>query len=364
MSLREVIVKESEVFLPDCNITKLSLESKKNLIKKISFLACNGVLEIEREKLKLYTKQLSQDENSEIKELIALELVALNVISNEVATKLAHDNGKAAIFVINFYPDFTDDELIKIIHSSKDVEKLLAVAKRSRLSQFLINYLVDLNNIETLNILISNEQVRFPIEIYKKLILINQSNQVTLDMLSKRSDFNQKEVIALLAKIKTQECQRLLKEFSSSLEGKKKFMPHRIDSFNFESPSSEEIALRKKIDHLFLTQTLKPILLLKFLVKADVFSFVYAASKLSDFPIQRVIEILFSTDNNEKEFSNFCKTIQISNEHVSSLKEILNLVTATSDENEEVEAAIRGQIELITDPKTKEEVKKLFSLLG
>jgi phosphotransferase system HPr-like phosphotransfer protein len=65
-----------------------------------------------------------------------------------------------------------------------------------------------------------------------------------------------------------------------------------------------------------------------------------------------------------KEFSNFCKTIQISKEHVSSLKEILNLVTATSDENEEVEAAIRGQIELITDPKTKEEVKKLFSLLG
>lgn len=100
---------------------------------------------------------LTKDIEHRVRRAMAEELAHCNTVPRDIILKLANDEADVAVHVLEYSDVLTEDDLIAIINSTKEVMKLRAIARRDAVSEPIASRLLDTRNESVLKDLFRNK---------------------------------------------------------------------------------------------------------------------------------------------------------------------------------------------------------------
>lgn len=99
---------------------------------------------------------LLKDIEKKVRQSIAEHLCHSPNVPKDIVNSLANDEVDVAVYVLEFSRVLNDEDLLKIVHSSEEVSKLRAIARRENVSAELSSGLIMTQNISVLGDLVRN----------------------------------------------------------------------------------------------------------------------------------------------------------------------------------------------------------------
>ncbi len=158
-----------------------------DIIRKVSGLYSPADLnESEQLLAEQIFRLLVRDSAVKIRESLAESLKDNPHIPKDIILALANDVEGVATPVISMSEVLSDDDVMNIIHHTKDVWRYLAVSKRAVVSEKVSGALVDTQHQEVINALLDNKGALFTDESYDKIADMAQDNEDMAEKLAKR----------------------------------------------------------------------------------------------------------------------------------------------------------------------------------
>lgn len=129
---------------------------------------------------------LLKDASKQVRHTLSEQLSACGHAPHDVIMKLAQDDSDIAEPVLQFSPVLTDDDLLSIVQSTKEVVKLCAVARRNHVTASISDVLVSTYDENVLRTLFTNDGASLSEKSLTESWKIIASNQSLLETLVHR----------------------------------------------------------------------------------------------------------------------------------------------------------------------------------
>ncbi|MFN8972097.1 MAG: DUF2336 domain-containing protein, partial [Alphaproteobacteria bacterium] len=112
----------------------------------------------EREVAEHIFRLIMKDTQMQVREMLAQRICNNPDIPRDIALHLALDHDRVAVPIIEISEVLSDADLVKIIDSSRDVSKLLAISRRPTVSERVSDALVDTSYPNVISALLDNQK--------------------------------------------------------------------------------------------------------------------------------------------------------------------------------------------------------------
>ncbi|AIF80880.1 hypothetical protein I862_01585 [endosymbiont of Acanthamoeba sp. UWC8] len=314
------------------SINSLNAEQKYSFALQVCYFIENGYLYEEEDQLKDYLKQLTIHPDLELRVLIANRLKNSKHLPHEIALKLALDINKVAAPIIADSPQLNDYDLITLLNTSKETSKLIALTKRNNLSEEVCFKVVSLKNLALIISIIQNPGSQISFELYRNLLNTYYDDQSFLSALLMRKNLDNRLLQKLVIELKPEAKNIITKHFNLYINNITKiFCPTDINSFEDKPTHNEENELRRRIDQLYSQNSLNNAIIIHYLCKGDLYSFLYSIAKLSDIPFSQIRFIAINRLTT-KEFENLYYSSGLPVNFMEAIQTILTAITSASKE--------------------------------
>lgn len=299
-----------------------NLKSQLTEIRKIAFFLENGCLDTEKNSLisKLKAMTLSYIEEQQ---LVSDLLGASIHLPRNIALKLAKSNLEIAAKILRHHPNFSDEELISLIAETDNNKKLCLIAERDKVHQNVIDALV-------------KKGIDIAITLMKNPNIAIMPHQI-VDILNRYSHLD--KVIELFKLVKTEDLSTAIeqvdkdakevieKKFKTFLKKSKRLNELNILNLKEDSlfSSQEELILKENVDIFFSKNLLTNAVIIRFLCKGDIYSFIYSLCKHSNIPFLSIKKIIFEDVDKEK-FKKIYTATHLPNNMLSSIWLLLSII--------------------------------------
>ena len=276
-------------------------KTKPTQLQEICFYLVNGCLNREIAGYQDKIRKYLLNDNDSFKKIIVDALYNSPNLPKDIALQLANDKFTYAKNILKHYPDFSEDDLINMIRSSdpSKIKYLMAMISRENLPEGVLQEIIDTCSYSTLLDLIQNLSENNLMELMAKTINKYPDKPEPIELLKTLPESDMHRALNL---IQTSIAEELLGKLHLKVEHKQKFCKTNIlhlnenNLFTFE----EELFLKQNIDQLFVNNCLLPTLIIHYLCKGNLYSFVYSITKITDLSFLNIRKICFEEFNEDK----------------------------------------------------------------
>ncbi|MBN8827607.1 MAG: DUF2336 domain-containing protein [Sphingobacteriia bacterium] len=263
---------------------------KKQITEKITFyLDCGAFSEEEKVIALEIVEMIVKDADKEIRKIVSRNLKTYPELRKQTAFLLATDiEDEVATPIIEFSTVLEDYELIQIIESTQKLNRLMAITKRSGLTEGVAEKIIDKNIEEVTTSLLNNKTARISEKSISRLLKEqNESNEI-MKALIERGGLSPVIIERVVSVVSEDLKKRLIKEYK---------LPTEIAN-DVTNASQEEVVANKLsvlanrdktlelVDHLHKNNKLTQSLILRALCKGDVVFFALGLGRLAQIPDQ------------------------------------------------------------------------------
>ena len=276
-------------------------KTKPTKLQEICFYLVNGCLNREIAAYQKKIRNFLLNGNDSVKKIIVDSLYNSPNLPKDIALQLAHDKFIYAQNILKHYPNFSEDDLIIIIRSidPSNINYLMAITTREILPEVVLQEIIDTFSYEAILDLVQNHTHANLTKLIAKTINKYPKKLELTELIKKLPETEMHKALSLIDPLIAQEMPDKLK---FKIEQKKLFCKTNIlhlnehNLFTFE----EELFLKQNIDQLFVNNCLLPTLIIHYLCKGNLYSFIYSITKITDLSFLNIRKICFEQFNEDK----------------------------------------------------------------
>lgn len=277
-----------------------SPDAKAQITEKISQFFNEGLFEesemvIAEEVLRL----LARDTERKVQFALANTLKSNPNLPHDVAVSLAKGATDVSVPILEFSKVLTDEDLIEIVKSTKEVARWKAVAKRESVSQQVAAALIDTKSGEVINTLLNNSGAEVSEQSMDQILKDFAGNKDLLGVLVKRGGLPVSIAAKLVSKVSGEMQKELTKRYPKLTSADAKSPPQVKAEViekaiiegttaakekvlvDFLSNKGKEKDAHELVEHLLSTGSLTPSIVLRGLCKGDLHFFIHGVARLS-----------------------------------------------------------------------------------
>jgi uncharacterized protein (DUF2336 family) len=289
------------VYLTEDDVGRLlhedSADARINVLDKISVHYANRAFNPrEFEYAEQIFRLLMKDAELRVRQRLAEQVKDNPDVPRDVILHLAEDVEYVAIPVLKASDVLSDADLIRIIETSREISKLVAITARNRVSSRLSQALVDTNYPNVITSLLQNERA----DISEKTF-----GQIIQNFLH---DDNVAEAMVERARLPVSVAEKLIQHVSGTLAG---ILQERfgLEAEKFERQTREHVTLdfvsrrtpdeeiEQMIDHMIAEARLTPSIILSSLCRGQLRFFETALARMARIPVHNAQKLVHDKGN-------------------------------------------------------------------
>lgn len=174
----------------------------------------------------IFNLLLSRAETT-VRAMLSMQLSQATNIPHDLAKQMAKDVNEVASPVLQYSDVLNDADLMDIVHSMVDTQKLESIAQRDRVSEAVSEVLVSTNLDNVVNTLIRNEGAAITEKTFEKIVQHYNDNPEVMESVVQRSDLPVAVVEKMVAHISNNVRRHLEDKYGNLSEVKA--MRHALD---------------------------------------------------------------------------------------------------------------------------------------
>lgn len=277
-----------------------SSDAKAKITEKISYYFNEALFDesemiVAEEVLRL----LARDTERKVQLTLANTLKSNPHLPHDVALSLAKGATEVAVPILEFSSVLTDEDLIEIIRSTKELARWSAIAKRESLSVQVSSVLIETKSENVINTLLNNSNAQISEKSILQILNSFSDNNQLMEALVSKGGLPLSIVGKIATTVSSALQKKLLEEYpnfthieeknemdieksitTASSEAREKLI------VEFLSHKGREHDAQELVNHLLSVGSLSPSIILRGLCKGDLSFFIHGISKLSGVPVE------------------------------------------------------------------------------
>lgn len=181
---------------------------------------------------------LMKDTEVQVRKVLAEQLKESESIPRDVLLSMARDVSEVAVPVLEVSDLLSDADLISIVESGKEIERMVAIAKRKKVSLRVSKALVDTGKEDVVVNLVRNEGAEIPEQSFDKILQDFAGHTDIVSSVVERAHLPVTVIEKLIALVSDKVADELTKKYNIS-----------ATRIMLESENTREMATLKLIDH-------------------------------------------------------------------------------------------------------------------
>lgn len=316
---------------------------------------------------------LLKDAEKKIRKTLAEHLSHTPNVPHDIIWKLAHDETEVAAPVLQYSQVLTDDDLLSIIKSTKEVLKLCSIARREKLSELVSDGLLETHNEQVLSELFTNKTAKLGekglVESWKTIA----SNRSLLEMLVHRGNLPLTVAEKIYGVVSDELKQQMAKQYKLSVplaakaagDAREWEMLGIIPTGGKIDPSND-IHVEDMIDQLYLGGRLTHSLLIRSLCVGSLSVFEAGIARLAGVP--RVNARILLMDSGALGFHAIYKAAHMPEGFFDAIRSLLKISLEETDfgrnKRSDFRRRVIDRIYMENYHRTVENMEYLLSIIG
>ena len=200
--------------------------------------------------------------DAQVRATIAFNLKQSDKIPADIAIKMANDINDVALPILQFSHVLSENDLLNIIKTANDHEKLMAVASREEVTELVADALVETHIEKVVSTLVHNEGAHIADNTYGKIIKNHTDSLMVMDAMLERGSLPIAIVEKLVAQVSHNIRQNLESKFGNLVELKelRKMVDNSIELTNLKllGLKASDAEIMRLISHLEKNGILQP----------------------------------------------------------------------------------------------------------
>lgn len=296
-------------------------------LRETAFIARYGTLESERARfLQLFKAVIDSGDLERIRILLPA-IASVNWLSHELVNKILLSKADEVINFLYRSPSLSTKELIFVIEELRDEQKIIAITKRYKLSEQVIDKIIKTKNSNIIMGLIKNHHLSLKLMDYQEILRYCANDAKVINALFSRNEYAEYEILEVLAYLKHELSSSELNIIYNALHMGQKYVVCNLQQHNKECindfPSK---SICNKIDELLNAKRLYFAFLIKLLCNGDIDAFLYGISKLADISYHYLLSIVRDRLYTE-EFINVYQASGMNEDLLTAVQMVLAIAT-------------------------------------
>ncbi len=331
--MSEVLVEKKSIFMNELAVClqklrgKSSLDVRSEATEKICQQYNEGIFnESETKIVSEILDLLSQDIEVSIRRSLAENLKNSTKLPREIALRLAKDVEDVALPILEFSFVLTDEDLIEIIKSTKDVARHRAIAKRSSVSYRVVDELIRETDELVVRTVIANKGAYISNRSLEKIVHDFKNSENILGELIERGGLS----LTLVEEMISTVSERLKEQIILRYDVSSKILNSLVDASaeeNILKSASFDIKrnqVDKLVSHINEKSKLNYSIIMRSLCKGDLEFFVSSLSTLANVPRSNTNKLVY--DPSQLGFTAIYKAAKLPDNMLEAAKLILKFV--------------------------------------
>jgi uncharacterized protein (DUF2336 family) len=272
-----------------------AIESRIEVLDKVSLnYNMQKFSRREREVAEQIFRLVMKDTQMQVREMLAQRICSNPDIPRDIALHLALDHERVAVPMIEISEVLSDADLVKIIDSSRDISKLLAISRRPLVSERVSDALVETSYPNVISALLDNQGAKISEQALTHIADSYTHEPQVLQSMVDRMKLPLTVVEKLVAHVTDSVAQELKKKYKlSDAQIRKETKGAREDvTLTLLSQEHDPTMIEALVKQLMDEKRLTPSLVMTALCRGQRHFFVYAMAQLAHIPANNVEKLL------------------------------------------------------------------------
>lgn len=311
------------------------------------------------------SKIIADISENNVRLLLAQEACMAEQFPEELAIKLAYDKYEISEHIISHYQRFSDAQILRMIEDFHDEARILLIANRANINFVITDKLINLSKANITKAVLENTTAKISIKSLQVVLSRHQHNKEFLDAIYSRKDLSKNQIIELLGTADSPIKQNMIDNYWGENITNSPFSKLNIINLTESQirKNDQYHTLSSNISRIFRLNQLNWHVLLSYLVKGDLFSFIYGIATLSNMPFAKVKEIVLN-DHRSRELIDLLTTLKVQLDYIEPLQTLLCEIAKELKKGELTPENYRSKITLIIDEYKLERLEYLKKLLN
>ncbi|MCE3005973.1 MAG: DUF2336 domain-containing protein, partial [Rickettsiales bacterium] len=248
----------------------------------------------EREVAEQIFRLIMKDTQMQVREMLAQRICNNPDIPRDIALHLALDHDRVAVPIIEISEVLSDADLVKIIDSSRDVSKLLAISRRPSVSERVSDALVDTSYPNVISALLDNQKAEISERVLAHIADTYAHEPQVIQSMVDRMRLPVTVVERLVAHVTESVAQELKKKYKlTDAQIRKETTGAREDvTLTLLSHEHDPAMIEALVKQLMDEKRLTPSIVMTALCRGQRYFFVYAMAQLAHIPAKNVEKLI------------------------------------------------------------------------
>lgn len=273
-----------------------SLETKAEITEKISHYYNFNMFDAKEQKIaQEIIRLLAKDSSALIRKIITKNLKECEALPRDISRKLAEDlDDDVALPILEFSSVLTQEDLIEIVRSTKQVTRLKAIGNRKDVGEALADALVDKDILEVIETLLLNVSSKINDNTLTHIVERYHAEGHLIETLVSRGSLSPVVIAKVMTTVSDSIRHMLRDKYNLDNDISKEltegaFEESMMDLFANPKQRSQTEALVKQLHN---EDALTSTVIFRALCRGDLYFFIEALAKLTDEPIRRIHRIV------------------------------------------------------------------------
>jgi len=248
----------------------------------------------EREVAEQIFRLIMKDTQMQVREMLSQRICNNPDIPRDIALHLALDHDRVAVPIIEISEVLSDADLVKIIDSSRDVSKLLAISRRPSVSERVSDALVDTSYPNVISALLDNQKAEISERVLAHIADTYAHEPQVIQSMVDRMRLPVTVVERLVAHVTESVAQELKKKYKlTDAQIRKETTGAREDvTLTLLSQEHDPAMIEALVKQLMDEKRLTPSIVMTALCRGQRYFFVYAMAQLAHIPAKNVEKLI------------------------------------------------------------------------
>ncbi|MFO0110172.1 MAG: DUF2336 domain-containing protein [Alphaproteobacteria bacterium] len=272
-----------------------SMDSRIEVLDKVSLnYNLQKFSHREREVAEQIFRLVMKDTQMQVREMLAQRICSNPDIPRDIALHLALDHERVAVPMIEISEVMSDADLVKIIDSSRDISKLLAISRRPRVSERVSDALVETSYPNVISALLDNQKAEISEQALTHIADSYTHEPQVLQSMVDRMKLPVTVVEKLVAHVTDSVAKELKNKYKlSDAQIRKETKGAREDvTLTLLSQEHDPTMIEALVKQLMDEKRLTPSLVMTALCRGQRYFFVYAMAQLAHIPAKNVEKLI------------------------------------------------------------------------
>ena len=272
-----------------------SMDSRIEVLDKVSLnYNLQKFSHREREVAEQIFRLVMKDTQMQVREMFAQRICSNPDIPRDIALHLALDHVRVAVPMIEISEVLSDADLVKIIDSSRDVSKLLAISRRPSVSERVSDALVDTSYPNVISALLDNQKAEISERALAHIADSYAHEPQVIQSMVDRMRLPVTVVERLVAHVTESVAQELKKKYKlTDAQIRKETTGAREDvTLTLLSQEHDPAMIEALVKQLMDEKRLTPSIVMTALCRGQRYFFVYAMAQLAHIPEKNVEKLI------------------------------------------------------------------------